>query len=419
MRWLALLLALSGCAGAPLPPAARQPTGPQPARPGAELVQSAPVETTLLQPGIAEAWQVWPQMIAAAKTSIDLAEFYASEQAPSRLTPVIDALLAALKRGVRVRFLADARFAKTYPDTLARLAAAGATVKHFDRLHAKYFIVDGADAYLGSQNFDWRSLQHIQELGVRFGEPQAVRALADIFESDWAGDRRGGAYRFPQPLEDGGALTLVASPQASLPDPNLWDLPALVRLIDSARKSVGVQLLTFGGVRELEDALSRAAARGVSVELLLSDWELRPHTLRFLRALDPRIAVRILTVPQASTGFIPFARVAHAKYCAVDGARGWVGTSNWEPDYFMRSRNVGLLFEGGAIPPQLDSLFAATWSSPYAAPFDRAREYPAPKISLRGSWHPGAASGIFTLGGGRWDFRRTTSARTGSTSPTN
>ena len=143
-----------------------------------------------------------------------------------------------------------------------------------------------------------------------------------------------------------------------------------------------VQLLTYAEVPELQAALVRAAARGVAVTLLLSDWELRPKTLRELRALDPRIAVRIFTIPQASAGFIPFARVAHAKYCVVDAARGWVGTSNWEPDYFFKSRNVGLLLDGGQIPPQLEAFFLGNWGSTYAAPFDREREYTAPRLSL-------------------------------------
>jgi phosphatidylserine/phosphatidylglycerophosphate/cardiolipin synthase-like enzyme len=360
-------------------------------------VETAPVETTLDHPEIRDAWEVWPEMIGRAAARIDLAEFYASEEAPSRLTPVIAALEEAVKRGVRVRFLADAGFYTTYPEVLDRLAARGVQLRRFEVkkvmggvLHAKYFVVDGREAFLGSQNFDWRALQHIQELGVRFRQPDAVRALEDVFELDWAlaagapAPRPSGAYDFPQHTQDGAEVTLLASPKGFLPDEKLWDLPGLVELIDSARRSVRVQLLTYRGgeeLPELQDALVRAARRGVSVQLLLSDWELRPRTLEPLRELDPGIAVRILTIPPASAGFIPFARVAHAKYCVVDGARGWVGTSNWERDYFYKSRNVGLLIDGGGLPGQLEAFFAGNWSSRYAAPFDRAKEYRPPRIS--------------------------------------
>ena len=388
MRQLFVLLAaLAACAQA----------APKPASSALELVESEPIETTLDRPELRDAWQVWPEMIAQASARIDLAEFYASDEPPSRLTAVVDALKEALKRGVRVRFLADAGFAKIYPQVLQSLAGAGAQVREYDvrKLtggvqHAKYFVVDGREAYLGSQNFDWRSLAHIQELGLRFRQPDAVRELEDIFEIDWAlaqGEPRpkpSSAYDFPQHTRDGADVTLVASPRGYLPDEKLWDLPALVELIDSARKSVRVQLLTYGHQDALQDALVRAAARGVEVQLLLSDWELRPKTLPVLKALDPRIAVRIFTIPPASGPFIPYARVAHAKYCVVDGARGWVGTSNWEPDYFEKSRNVGLLLDGGQIPGQLEAFFSGNWSSAYAAPFDRARDYAPPRISLGG-----------------------------------
>ena len=383
MRTSLLLLAALACAHA------------SPADSPLELVESAPVETTLDHPEIRDAWQVWPEMIRHATGRIDLAEFYASDEPGSRLTAVIAALQDAAARGVRVRFLAEHGFVKTYPEVLQALSAHGIEVRIFEVkkvmggvLHAKYFVVDGREAYLGSQNFDWRSLQHIQELGVRFRQPDAVRALEDIYALDWAlaaGAPRpapASPYQFPQHTRDGAEVTLLASPRGFLPDEKLWDLPALVELIDSARRSVRVQLLTYAEVPELQAALVRAAARGVAVTLLLSDWELRPKTLRELRALDPRIAVRIFTIPQASAGFIPFARVAHAKYCVVDAARGWVGTSNWEPDYFFKSRNVGLLLDGGQIPPQLEAFFLGNWGSTYAAPFDREREYTAPRLSL-------------------------------------
>ncbi|MGZ6143553.1 MAG: phospholipase D-like domain-containing protein [Myxococcales bacterium] len=363
MRRLLVLL-LVACAHAP---------------PSLELVESEPVETTLDRPDLRDAYAVWPEMIAQATARLDFAEMYAVDEAPSRLTPVVEAVERAAARGVRVRFLASAPFAKTYPAVLERMRQHGVSVRTLQKpfLHAKYFVVDGREAFLGSQNFDWRSLSHIEELGLRFTEPESIRALEDIFEMDWSQEPRTGSYRFPEGVQ------FIASPKGALPDEALWDLPALAGLVRSAKKSVRVQLLTYSEVPQLSDALAEAAASGVQVQLITSDWELRPKTLAALRKLDPRIEVRIFTVPQASGGFIDFARVAHAKYCVVDGARGWVGTGNWEPDYFFKDRNVGLLLDGGQIPAQLEAFFLGNWNSQYAAPFDRAREYAAPRISQR------------------------------------
>ena len=77
---------------------------------------------------------------------------------------------------------------------------------------------------------------------------------------------------------------------------------------------------------------------------------------------------------------MPFARVAHAKYMVVDGARAWVGTSNWEGDYFTQSRNVGLVVEGDAFAAQLERVFHDAFAGSYAEVVDPAKIYEPPKV---------------------------------------
>src|SRR5207237_10065256 len=130
---------------------------------------------------------------------------------------------------------------KTYPATLGRLARAGAAARHLDLrsttrgiLHAKYFVVDDREAFFGSQNFDWRALEHNYELGARVRDPAFVAGLAAIFAADWA--RAGGepvpAAHVPPPSS---AITLVASPRDLLPPGIAWELPRIVELLDAAR----------------------------------------------------------------------------------------------------------------------------------------------------------------------------------------
>jgi phosphatidylserine/phosphatidylglycerophosphate/cardiolipin synthase-like enzyme len=412
---LATLIAAAAVAlGACAPPpgaAAPAPTAP-PARPAAgpaapasasasafELVETVPVETTLDHPELRDAADVWPEMIARARTSIDLGQFYASNQQPSRLEPVVQALEAAIARGVRVRFLAEHGFVKTYPDTLERLARAGAQVRHLDLkptpggiLHAKYFVVDDREAYFGSQNFDYRSLEHIYELGARVRDPAVVGGLVAIFAADWA---RAGGEPAPEshiPVTHGtaahGPITFVASPRDLLPPGVGWDLPRIVELLDTATATITVEALTYRADAdgapwdELEAPLLRAAARGVHVELLLADWSKRPRTITGLQKLARirNIAVRLTTIPAWSGGFIPFARVAHAKALVVDGKRGWLGTSNWEKDYFYKSRNVGVIVDDPAIAGELARFFATLWDSTYAVPVDPDATYTPPRI---------------------------------------
>ncbi len=371
-----------------------------------ELVETAPVETTLAHADLPKAADVWLAMVQGARISLDFAEFYAVDKPGSRLEQIVQALEAAGRRGVRVRFLADAGFAREEPNTLARLEKmAGVTVLRLDWTgktgagvqHAKYFIVDGREAFLGSQNFDWRSLEHIQELGLRVRVREVVRALQDIFETDWAlgtgapKPHLSAPPHFPVSVDTkGGKLSVAfeASPPGWLPDPGEWGLPKLTALIDSARKTARVQLLTYRTVEkgryfdELETALRRAAARGVQVELLLSDWTKSASMIGGLKSLSlvPGITVKLLTLPQWSGGFVPYARVAHAKYLVVDGERAWVGTSNWERSYFYDTRNVGLVIEGASLAGRLDRFFADGWNSAYAAAVDPCTTYVPPHV---------------------------------------
>jgi phosphatidylserine/phosphatidylglycerophosphate/cardiolipin synthase-like enzyme len=64
----------------------------------------------------------------------------------------------------------------------------------------------------------------------------------------------------------------------------------------------------------------------------------------------------------------------------VDGERAWVGTSNWEGDYFKKSRNVGLIIEGPAFAAQLDKVFNDGFSGPYAEVVNPERTYEAPRV---------------------------------------
>jgi phosphatidylserine/phosphatidylglycerophosphate/cardiolipin synthase-like enzyme len=344
-------------------------------------------------------------MIGAATRSLDLAQFYLSNAPGSRLEKVIQSIEAAADRGVAVRLLVDASFAKRYPETIDRLAARrGVTVRRFDVqrvmggvLHAKYFVVDGREAFLGSQNFDWRSLTHIQEMGVRVRDPAAVSMYAEVFAMDWAlaageppPEARGRAQAFVESAAgEQVTVTPVISPTAFLPRPGSDELTRLKLLLDGAKRSIHVQVLTYKTISrdgsafpDLDDALRRAAARGVSVKLLVADWSKKKGSVEAVQRLArvPGVSVRFLDIPAWSGGFVPFARVGHAKYMVVDGVSSWVGTSNWEGDYFTRSRNVGLVVEGRAFAAQLERVFASGFDGGYAEPVDPDKVYEAPKV---------------------------------------
>ncbi len=370
------LVTLAACSSS-RPPARVSPIPPHAL--DAELAESVPLETKLDHAWVPNAPDVWLDMIRGATRSLDLAEFYVSDAPGSKLHAVLDEVERAAARGVHVRLLVDETFYAKYPEIPdAWSHHPNMEMRRADMrpgvLHAKYFVVDGREAYVGSQNFDYRSLEHIVEMGVRVRTPNVVSTLEAIFRADW--DVAGGA---PFHLEatrssdkiDGGEIILGASPKKLVPE-SLWDLPRLLSWINATTSKLRVEVLTYkiktrhgDDFHDLDDALRAAAKRGVHVELLVSTWGEKDDAVVAL-AHEPNVEVRVLDIPKFSGGDIPFARVAHAKYALFDEARAWVGTSNWEGDYFFQSRNVGLFFEHGSVPSDLARVFDDVWSGPYA-----------------------------------------------------
>ncbi|MEO8875899.1 MAG: phospholipase D-like domain-containing protein, partial [Polyangiaceae bacterium] len=186
-------------------------------------------------------------------------------------------------------------------------------------------------------------------------------------------------------------VTPLVSPRKLMPEgyATLDELPHLVAAVDAAKTSIDAQLLTYTINTDdiahkfltLDDALRRAAARGVTVRLLVSDWNLDDNKIESLRELvrSSKVQIDVLTIPPFSKGFIPYARVSHAKYMVVDGNVSWIGSSNWEESYFTRTRNIGLLVEGVKFATELDAVFMSGWKSAYAKPFDVNATYAPPK----------------------------------------
>jgi phosphatidylserine/phosphatidylglycerophosphate/cardiolipin synthase-like enzyme len=164
------------------------------AAPPVQLVETRPVEAGLGNPKLPAALDTWLELIRGAKRSLDFEEFYLSTWPGEPTEDVLAALGQAAGRGVRVRLLLDARMYRTYPRTADSLAAVGGfevRLVDFGRLaggvqHSKFFLVDGDAVFLGSQNFDWRALKHIHELGVLVRDRRVAAEFQRVFEMDWA-----------------------------------------------------------------------------------------------------------------------------------------------------------------------------------------------------------------------------------------
>lgn len=377
--------------------------------PGFELVHTVPLATTLQTPDLRAPGPVWMQLFDNARHSIDIEQFYAVDHPGSVMEQVIKHLQAAGERGVKIRFLLEDKGQKlSDPATLARLRAIPnlsfavlpyAQLTGNGIIHAKFMVVDGTRAFVGSQNFDWRSMEHIHETGVLISEAQMAAQVQAIFNQDWAAEQALSQHQpVPQPAQGAPAPRtgnyLVASPARFNP-PGVGDSEQeLPQLLAEAKHEVRVQLLDYAPLSYgpdhtrpyypvIDNALRAAAARGVLVKLMVSDWNTAEPELDYLKSLAvlPNVQVRIVTIPEAPTGFIPYARVTHSKTMEIDGQVAWVGTSNWLGGYMDKSRNLEVVMRNPAMATRVGQLHAQLWDSPYAHPLQLDKTYPTP--------HPG------------------------------
>ncbi|HTR81557.1 MAG TPA: phospholipase D-like domain-containing protein [Bacteroidota bacterium] len=372
-----------------------------------EIVESTPIGTTLDNPDIRNAQEVWLEMIGSSRHSLDFEEYYVSNERGKLLESVLAAIYAAADRGVKVRFIVDSRMYKTYPesvDSLGRHQNIETRRINFGAIaggiqHSKYFIVDGKEVFVGSQNFDWRSLEHIHELGLRIDNPEIAQVYGDIFNLDWqlASDTTlpkkkiivpDKHYQIPIHITAQGGedalITPTCSPIGYIPDTTLWDERAILGVIDSAKRTLTLQFLSYatrvwggGTYSVIDDAIRKAAKRGVKVRMIVSDWEKGSPSVIALKELSaiPNIEVAFTAIPEWSGGYISYARVEHCKYIVADDTTFWLGTANCEKSYFYGTRNLGIVGMSPVLGGTLSRIFLKSWNSPYRELITREGDY--------------------------------------------
>ena len=335
---------------------------------------------------------VWLEMADEALTSIDLETF----SLPASAEPLVFALERAAARGVHVRVLADDASGSESALLLTRLSTRTLIeVRRLDggllaggRLAAAQLIVDTGDAAFAPALPDSAELagcrttgrvasgtcrlgEDAASLGLRLLAPGSVRALEDLFESDWARAGRAppvreqepplGGYQFPesavavQRLSPNAAaadleVTPLFGPATALPDPALSHASRLLELIESSRHTLRLALPDLNplgaAAAPLAEALARAATRGVEVQILLTNPSEENEPLR-------RLLQTGLHLERASAGT--------ASFLVIDSRSAWVGTGGFTDRSLLRDRTIGLAIEGPSVAQTLEGLFARAW----------------------------------------------------------
>ena len=104
-------------------------------------------------------------------------------------TAVRTAVANRVAAGVTVRvILADPGWIDTNTDAAAFLAATKVPAKYLTSptIHVKAIVVDGARAYVGSENVSYTSLSKNREIGLISDQVDMIATMNKTFESDWA-----------------------------------------------------------------------------------------------------------------------------------------------------------------------------------------------------------------------------------------
>jgi cardiolipin synthase len=138
------------------------------------------------RPGLRRVAAIYRWLADRAEETIDLTDAYFV--APRE---VLDALIRAARRGVRVRLLVPGRNNHPVAGLAARriyqpLLDAGAEIYEWTgvMLHAKTAVVDGVVTLVGSSNVDPLSLHRNYELNALIADPLTGATMRDLFASD-------------------------------------------------------------------------------------------------------------------------------------------------------------------------------------------------------------------------------------------
>ena len=294
-------------------------------------------------------------------------EFYLVSWDPTT-APFFDAMEAAVKRGVTVRVLLDhiaSVRSPHYRRTIKKLTAIGTQWRLMLpvqplkgkyqrpdlRNHRKLVVIDGEEAFTGSQNLvdssynkrgNIRRGLHWKDLMVRFEGP-IVAGINALFVTDWYSETNELLLR-ETPTETRPKLPHALDAQVVPSGPG-FDLENNLRLFNalvySAQHKVIITSPYFVPDDSMLYAITNAAYRGLDVQLFASevaDQAVVYHAQRSYYEALLRAGVRIWLF-RAPT-------LLHAKHFTIDDDVAVVGSSNMDMRSFSLDFEISIMLHG-------------------------------------------------------------------------
>lgn len=291
---------------------------------------------------------------------------------------VFAAMAEAVARGVEVRVLLDhissLRNSGTWR-TVAQLNKVGARWDYLLpvrpwrgewqrpdlRNHRKLVVVDGEVGFMGSQNLinstynkraNRRRGLHWRDLMVRLEGP-VVRGLEAVFLSDWyveTGEPLPANAHSEQERRFAGELDCQILPSGPGYG-NENNLQVFVSLLYSARHRISITSPYFVPEESIMHALRAATARGVEVELFVSetgDQAVVYHAQRsyYEELLNAGVRIFMFRPPY----------ILHSKHFTIDDSVAVVGSSNLDQRSFHLNMEVSMVVHGSSFVHELDAV---------------------------------------------------------------
>ncbi|MBT8143655.1 MAG: cardiolipin synthase B [Gammaproteobacteria bacterium] len=284
-----------------------------------------------------------------------------------------DALLAACRRGVKVRVTADGVGAmKRSSGIFEELRAAGVRVEIYcpvrpwtlhrfnERTHRKLLIIDGrigytmghgvADEWLG----DAHSEDHFRDTGLRLQGP-VVHGLQTVFAENWTqltDELLVGDTVFPPLEESGNSVALVISSSSGDDFSNVEIGFAMA--LAAAREEILIQNPYFAPDRNVVRLMCETAARGVSIRLMVPGEAIDAQVLRrAARHLYP-------TLIEAGVEVMEYRpTLSHQKVMVIDGTWSRIGSTNLDCRSLELNEEAGVFICDTGIAATLRQQFIA------------------------------------------------------------
>lgn len=293
---------------------------------------------------------------------------------------VFEAMREVIARGVKVRVLLDhisavrnpgaKRTAKTLDEIGAEWAYMlpvrpwrGEWQRPDLRNHRKLVVIDGVVGFMGSQNLvdssynkpsNVRRGLHWRDLMVRVEGPAAL-GLGAVFLSDWyveTGQPMQELFEENLPVREVGDVNCQVLPSG----PGFGrenNLQVFLSLLYTAKRRISITSPYFIPEGAIMHALRAATARGVEVELFVSeigDQAVVYHAQRsyYEELFDAGVRIFMFRPPY----------ILHSKHFTIDDSVAVVGSSNMDQRSFNLNMEVSMVVHGESFVRELDKVNA-------------------------------------------------------------